>query len=62
MKIQSQLEVCNKKKVYNQLSLTKHNHSQIVHINLWIVWEATSVTHTKRIYRNLLRKETSFLC
>ena len=26
------------------------------------VCKATSVTHTKRIYRNLLRKETSFVC
>ena len=26
------------------------------------ICEATSVTHTKRIYRNLLRKETSFMC
>jgi len=25
------------------------------------VCKATSVTHTKRIYRNLLRKETSFV-
>ena len=29
---------------------------------LWDVCKATSVTHTKRIYRNLLRKETSFVC
>ena len=26
------------------------------------VCKATSVTHTKRIYRHLLRKETSFVC
>ena len=26
------------------------------------VCKAASVTHTKRIYRNLLRKETSFVC
>ena len=26
------------------------------------ICKATTVTHTKRIYRNLLRKETSFVC
>jgi len=26
------------------------------------VFKATSVTHTKRIYRNVLRKETNFVC
>ena len=32
------------------------------HIKIWNVCKATIVTHTKRIYRNLLRKETSFVC
>jgi len=27
-----------------------------------IICKATTVTHTKRIDRNLLRKETSFVC
>ena len=35
----------------------------ILHNLLFInVCKATSVTHTERIYRNLLRKETSFVC
>jgi len=30
-------------------------------ITIQIICKATTVTHTKRIYRNLLRKETSFV-
>ena len=43
-------------------------HHQLECLEYWNVsveckvCKATSVTHTKRIYRNLLRKETSFVC
>jgi len=45
-----------------KLQFAEKKYSQTVS---WLIWsnicKATTVTHTKRIYRNLLRKETSFV-
>jgi len=43
------------------LCLCTFELDQVQHIKCYVC-KATSVTHTKRIYRNLLRKETSFVC
>ena len=42
--------------------LPSHCNDSSLYLSFSNVCKATSVTHTKRIYRDLLRKETSFVC